>query len=123
MFCNKCQAFLQSFFLASKTCNSADTNSSMTWAHHETVLHRSMRELRTSSDALCPICRSILATPTHWELRDLLSSSDEVINIVLEADAKHAAFPTLYISFDAGKVGKLPRRMLAACEGYLEDGG
>ncbi|KAJ4293210.1 hypothetical protein N0V90_008492 [Kalmusia sp. IMI 367209] len=80
-----------------------------------------MRELRASSDKKCPICRSIISSPTQWELRDSLADDEEALEILLEIDAKNSLFPTLFVTFnDANKV-RLPRRMLAACEGYLKD--
>ncbi|KAL5373840.1 hypothetical protein DPSP01_012375 [Paraphaeosphaeria sporulosa] len=125
MFCDKCQAFLEAFFSASKISASADQseNNNVAWAHHEEVLHHSLRELRITSDQLCPICRSILSSPTQWELRDLLSNDDEELDIVLEIDAKNVTFPSLFVTFNAagGKIGRLPRRMLAVCDGFVKD--
>lgn len=122
MFCSKCQAFWQAFFLASKTCNSSDANSSTGWAHHEAVLHHSISELKASAKEECLICRTILSSPTQWEHRDLLADDHEALDIVLEIDAQNTAFPSLFVTINAGKVGRLPRRMLATCDGYLEDG-
>lgn len=127
MFCDKCQAFFKAFFSASNISTPAyqSDNENVAWAHHEEVLHHSLRELRITSDQLCPICRSILSSPTEWELRDLLPDDDEELDIVLEIDAKNIAFPTLFVTFNAtgGKVARLPRRMLAVCDGFLKDGG
>ncbi|KAF2438812.1 HET-domain-containing protein [Karstenula rhodostoma CBS 690.94] len=125
MICDKCQAFFEAFFSVSNIFASADhnDNANIAWAHHEEVLHHSMRELRVTSDQLCPICRSILSSPTKWELRDLVPDDDEELDVVLEVDAKNTAFPSLFVTFNAagGKIGRLPRRMLAVCDGFIQD--
>lgn len=81
-----------------------------------------MSELKASAKEGCLICRTILSSPTQWEHRDLLADDKEALDIVLEVDSKNAAFPSLFVTINAGKVGRLPRRMLATCDGYLEDG-
>lgn len=122
MFCSKCEAFFEAFLSASDIAKSINQSSDVIWAHHEEVLHHSVRELRTSSDQLCSICRSIFSSPTQWELEDLLSDEDKELDIVLEIDAKNAVFPTLFVTFNMGKTSRLPRRMLASCDGFLKNG-
>jgi hypothetical protein len=87
-----------------------------------------MRELKQASESRCPICRAILFTPTQYERDALLSDDDEPLNIVLEIDAREGTHPTLTAAFLApAKEGatpatRVPKRMIAAFGGILDDG-
>ncbi|KAF2691693.1 HET-domain-containing protein [Lentithecium fluviatile CBS 122367] len=84
-----------------------------------------MRELKSSSDLRCPLCRAILSTPIHYEKDTLLADDDEPLGIVLDIDPSKGPRPVLSVTFyavaNAQRVARIPRRMVAACESLLED--
>lgn len=126
MFCNKCQKFWE-YAIAKATVPEAISKSAdIQWEQHEVTLHLSMSELKSSSDLGCIFCRSIYASPTIWELEDLLAKEEE-IHIILELKSSQGP-PVISATFMEpsieGKEPKtrIPKRMVASGASLLTDG-
>ena len=123
MFCNQCQLFWEAFGVASRALPAVESHEDIQWARHETVLHRSLSELKHSSDLGCPICRAILHSPTSYEHDALLADENELLDVILEIDA--SPHPVLSASFcepNTQGIARIPKRMVAAYAGLLDDG-
>lgn len=126
MFCHQCQLFWESVISLVQVSGPIRSCEDVRWTRYETVLHRSMRELKHSSDHRCPICRAILYTPTRYEHDSLLANDDEPLDIVLDIDPNKGPHPVLSVTFfaanSAEKVARVPKRILAAVGGLITDG-
>ena len=127
MFCDKCYKFWQDAFAKAGVPAPLSSIEDIHWEHHEVKLHSNMRELKTSSDIGCTVCRTIFASPTHWELEELLAKEEEELSIVLELEVKQNRPVVSATFFEPGPEGtnpkvRLPKRMLASGSSLLQDG-
>lgn len=125
MFCSQCQLFWQTSISISQILPPLTSCEDVQWARHETILHRSVSELKRASSHGCPICRAILHSPASYERSTLLANEDNPLNIVLEIDPNRGPHPVISISFRASNGDakmRIPKRMIAACAGLLNDG-
>ncbi|KAF1949893.1 HET-domain-containing protein [Byssothecium circinans] len=124
MFCRKCQQFFKAVASTSKIPETIESPKDVQWTHYETVLHNSIRELKESSDARCPVCRAIENAPTIHERQGVFSNVDEPLDIVLYLEADKGPYPMLRVAYwDTNKVEKiarLPKQMIAACAGLVK---
>lgn len=128
MFCDKCEAFWKTVINNANIPANITSSSDIHWAPHETVLHTCMRELKHSSDLKCILCRCIFASPTEFELPELLRDENAKLNVVVEFDTDRRPKPVLSVTFiEPDEKGledavRIPKRMLAVCSGVLTDG-
>jgi hypothetical protein len=127
MFCDKCQEFWKAAISKVEVAETISSSTDIHWQHYEVALHSSMRELKSSSDLGCIICRVIFASPTKWELEGLLANDEEQVNIVLEIEPSQGP-PVLAATFFEPSIDdkepeiRLPKRMLASGAALLTDG-
>ncbi|PSN72576.1 HET-domain-containing protein, partial [Corynespora cassiicola Philippines] len=129
MFCIKCQAFWQEAISKAQFSAHPSSAEDVRWSRHETILHRSMRELKDASESHCRVCRAILFSPTRFEKPSLLSDDDELLHIVLELEQRNGPYPVFSASFlspnvsDGSTTIRIPKRIIATSAGFLTDNG
>ncbi|ORY15302.1 heterokaryon incompatibility protein-domain-containing protein [Clohesyomyces aquaticus] len=126
MFCIRCQAFWQDVISNAKIPGVISSRAAIGWPHYEVVLHRSLGELKSSSEQGCPICRAIWYSPTTYERDALLSDDDEKLDVMLCLDPAQGPHPVLsswILEFNGNgeQTVRLPKRMIAGYGGLLED--
>jgi hypothetical protein len=124
MFCAKCQRFWSEAVARAQVPGLIASCEDIRWSSYEANLHSNLRELKLASDSRCILCRIIYHTPTEFEHERLLRDDYEPLHIVLNIDPSKGPHPVLSVTFReiSGNGTRIPKRMVAACGGLLNDG-
>jgi hypothetical protein len=126
MFCKQCQIFWAETIAKADIPKIIESCQDVRWSPHTSTLHRSIRQLKQSSELRCRLCRIICSSPTAWEHESLLNDQDEPIDIALVLDPNNGPHPVLSVEFREGNgianSIRIAKRMIASCSGLLTDG-
>ncbi|KAH9876663.1 hypothetical protein J1614_003795 [Plenodomus biglobosus] len=123
MFCDKCSTFFKSVTSTAKVPETPKSCDNIQWNYHETVLHRTLHDLKRSADLRCQLCRIIYNTPSEWEYQALLKDLQERLDVVLYFDPTKGKYPTLSVEFrEAGSTTcRISKQQLAATLKHCSD--
>ncbi|KAF2825337.1 HET-domain-containing protein [Ophiobolus disseminans] len=118
MFCDRCQHFWKEAIKKAQIADVIKNSEDVHWATHETILHRTIGDLKRASGHRCRLCRVIYSTPTQYEHETLLKDHDEAIDVILDINPNNGPHPVLSVQFRAANGGnvKISKRMVASCE-------
>ncbi|KAJ8118954.1 hypothetical protein OPT61_g166 [Boeremia exigua] len=121
MFCERCQSFWVGALAKAQIPEKTSRAEDIIWAQYETILHTSIRDLKSASDSRCRICRIIYFSPADFEHASLLKNHDEQIHVVLTLNPAEGPLPLLHVEFrEATTAGvRIPKRLVASCSGIL----
>jgi hypothetical protein len=125
MFCKACQNFWREATSKADPRDVVNTVEDIRWVAFSAILHRNMGELKRASKLGCRICRIIYALPSAEEHETILKDEGEEIDVVLRFESDAGPLPGLWVNFPgiANRERLIVKRIVAACDGLIGDGG